>query len=520
MKKKRIYNIVPTSDPELNVRISGWLYEKKSSRLYGKLIDKEGREVDKKSHSIVIKPDDDLHTVENILAYRIHSSYIGRRNSRSADERPKVPELESNLEKAFQALKVENFSWADSTFRQYSSFFKRNFIPFFKRFEGEPEISLTVVDAFKAQLIEKTIRNRNHMGSLINAASLADAKLGFCSIIYDAVRIENPDLPDIHFPETIKRKRWSYEQIKALKLEVLLGLRQQVEELVYVNPRLALAIALMESGALRTAESVAVSSDEILWFADTAIVVVCYQITSKGKRTEILKTENSYRIVPLDSWGSMVVGRCLCQIAGDHQEFLIPSEVSKSVKSMLMKAGVSQDEEEGYRRHMDDQPELDSSGVPLGDLSAYVLRRSRASIWANYCGLQKCEIDNLLGHKVSARQKLKINNSEAINRIIIAYQRFDLNRLTAGEECVCYVELGGENKRYSIEPFQKYILKNDTEKSVHIIITCSPAEPGERIIMELPHKPLASNKFTEARKQLRREGTCIGGVSYGQSTKN
>lgn len=310
---------------------------------------------------------------------------------------------------AFDALESSpdpvSSDWSPEYTRKNLTYFKRNVLPILAA--NINDLTADTKEQLRQQITEKILKSGRSIGHEPTAIATAIKELGVADTIYQRMRDFDPALPEITL-RTVAGRRSKNEQMKSIPPAVRREFEGLVEALTAENPRLAMSIICMYDAGLRTAEAAAVWSDVILFTDIASSILVRYQVKN-GKRSKLLKTRNSYRLVPFSTWGHTMLARCIAILsaAPDDEAYWVCDTrlLSATVKSMLVKAGLTEDYLTAAERTMRDKPDYDEVGRPIYDVSAYILRRDWASRARNVCGYTSIEIDYSLGHDVKIPKK-------------------------------------------------------------------------------------------------------------------
>lgn len=298
-------------------------------------------------------------------------------------------------------------NWGPDTHDSWLTYFRRNILHNLE-VVGIENWMQQDTDDLRAKLLDEILASKKSYGYESVATETLRKNLAACDQIYRAMCARYPVLPSISFCDSAPPKAPKPEHIKSLLPKVRSSLVAQIEDLVCISPRLAIAAVAMYDCGLRTAEAAAVWRDVILAYDDCLAILVQYQVKD-GKRTRILKTENAYRQVPLSNWGTAMIRQCLSNLSStqDGEENLACDVrlLTRTLKGFLVKAGLTKKDFEEATQVMREKPDIDGLRRRVQDVNAYILRHDWASRARNICGLPSMVIDILLGHDVKIPAK-------------------------------------------------------------------------------------------------------------------
>lgn len=266
------------------------------------------------------------------------------------------------------------------------------------------------------------IKKSKHSRSVGNQAELAAstyADLAAADNIYQFMRNAYPDLglPAISLTLPNHRRIGARkEQQKSLPEAVRQELCRYIEAHLDQEPRFCYGLVLMLCGGLRTAEAAGTRPEKIEYEECYGVVKVHAQ-EKEGKIDKILKREDSYRSVVIGIWACTILHQCveeICKTAPDweHDEnasVCRAQDLSAWVYSRLRECGLSETFVTAARKNYEEDVYYDAGGQLGEDFSAYILRRDWASRARNICGYTSLEIDQQLGHKVTAPKSKRPN---------------------------------------------------------------------------------------------------------------
>lgn len=335
---------------------------------------------------------------------------------------------------AFNAVKnmetVNN--WGPRTTRSMVKWFERNFLTFLS------DIIASEMPFEKSIVVDHIISVESKNTDLdFNLPKNVRKYLRVTQIIYNCMRSVDSSLPIFIWHEGddivyTMEENCGYELMKYLRTNVHLSFREKVENEISVNPYIARAAAIQDSCGARTGEAAAIQSSEIIDYDTFLCIKICYQDDDSGGRTNVLKTPNSYRYVVMDEWGESVVRRCnnVIRDLDNSDEYRVKeSELSKWVKTMLVSAGLTPEEIEAWRSDMLLEVETPGRKVEK-DVTAYILRRNRCTMWDHICGYTSEELDAQMGHVYEKNRDW--TSSEVLQKLSRKAKLFNLGVETNG----------------------------------------------------------------------------------------
>lgn len=421
--------------------------------------------------------------------------------------------VDSRISSAFNLLEdsgVLEDEWAKSTIDKYISKFKKFIMPAISPPETFDELKRTELE----EKIEQSIKKNAKKGKKTNARKDTQVYLNAGETIYGFMQEIDPSLPDVQLKSSSYRlAALRREMPKHIPISVQIKFEEAVMDLIDVDPILARAIAVFHSGGLRNSEAASIIGRDLIFNTDYTIIDVSTQ-EIKGKRDSNLKTPASYRKVVLDVWGEFVVKKTT-EIIGKNEnvEFApITSErISKKIKELLLQCGISEEYIKIATLDMEQYPDYDDDGRPVTDVTAYILRRNRASIWANYCGLSTEAIDYMLGHKRYNNKDMGFDEKDPSSFAAIAEKIKFTNfheSFKRNNEAVLCVETFNETHLPSNPTIR---ILNDSNKKIKLKVWFQTKEPGDAIVFSGEGK-IVSIKTTSSRHSRRPHTTLVGHV--------
>lgn len=344
--------------------------------------------------------------------YNCICAEVARHERRAVEKKASPVDEEKSLFRiAFEEVESSGDTvgpnWSPDTHDSWLTYFRRNILPSLE-VVGIENWAQQDTDDLRVKLLDEILVSKKSYGYENVAAETLRKNLAACDQIYRSMCARYPVLPSISFCDSAPPKAPKPEHIKSLLPKVRSSLVAQIEDLVCISPRLAIAAVAMYDCGLRTAEAAAVWRDVILAYGDCLSILVQYQVKD-GKRTRILKTENAYRQVPLSNWGKTMISQCIANLSStqdDGENSVCDVRLlSRTLKVLLIKAGLTKSDFEEATQAMREKPDIDGLRRRVQDVNAYILRHDWSSRARNICGLPSMVIDILLGHDVKIPAK-------------------------------------------------------------------------------------------------------------------
>lgn len=291
-------------------------------------------------------------------------------------------------------------TWGEDYQRSKIINFRRHILP--RIIELGEDIAEFSVAELERELVEEVLKSGHSIGHEGTAAATVKKKLLVAATIYARMRDVDPTLPELNFIPPFGGRRAQLEQMKSLLPPVRDKLVDWIESYIDFDPRLAAAAAQMFDCGLRTAEASATHPEQLLRDNGTIVGIYVFFQEKNGERVPTLKSENSYRAVPVSEWGSTILSRCFDAMGSlEEKEPLCDSrKLSAMLRQVLKGCGVDEEYLLQAERDMRRVPDYDEKGNPCLDATAYVLRRDWATRARTLCGFTTEELDYCLGHAV------------------------------------------------------------------------------------------------------------------------
>lgn len=415
------------------------------------------------------------------------------------------------------------FGWAPGTCKTYFPDFTNNCLPFIlsemeKLNSNENLVTSEDMERYRQEIIEKYLKNPRGSGMRQEGERVANTRINASAHIYRELKIRIPSLPDVEFPDTAIIPGIIKEQIKVLDLNQLCRYIDIIDEylvvnigtrkissineikdyiktlevsnckeeinLIIENAKYARAIIVNFDCGLRRGEAAAITRHNIGKDNGEVIsIIVNSQIHgSDNKRSDILKTENGYREIPLTPWMSSRFKKA-CEIIGEEEEDSIPVQplkLNEKIKSALLQVGVESKKLDNIESALMINGEYDARNILNSDApSSHLLRRNLSNLLIHQSGVSENIVKDLMGHRTRSRstvsQKDYIGVSEAEE--IIGYN-LGLNN---GKIIEVDDGLGG---KIIVAGHPHVILKNTSEETKTVRIAIEPREPGSTVAVD------------------------------------
>lgn len=321
--------------------------------------------------------------------------------------------------------------------------FKRHILPRLLA-RGDDWKELDMVE-LEQELVEEVLQSGHSIGHNATATNTVRKKLSTGAAIYACMIAVDPSLPDIDIRPTYGGRRVLLEQLKNLPMPIRVRLAAWIVAIAEKNPRLAVAAALMFDCGLRTAEAAAVHASQLIEESGRIIGTYVFYQVKRGVRVSKLKTQSSYRCVPVSAWGADLLKECFCVIGelAAEEPLCDPRILSAELRLALKSCGVDDEYIAEAERTMQRVPDVDDDGKPILDASAYILRRDWATRARTRCGFTTDEIDFCLGHvrKGEKGQMADLKNPEEIKRLSAKLERFVVDPNRSAHPAVKPIEL-------------------------------------------------------------------------------
>ena len=492
-----MYKNIPTLNENIYVHITGYKPDDSGEyHLRGYAVDEKGVRVDgSKTKTKRAKSTQELTIIERRLVTAIVNDLPVKR-SKTREKTTELDESNAWVAAYFEVCDhAEELlsSWkSPETRKKLLAIFENQVLPFISAFETTvfTAADRAELENHMIQLSGSSAKSKGNNNTVLNTVR---GNLHAAQMILEAMRRVNPMLMAIDV-EPARVKKIVNEQKKSLTRTVRREFARKLRQLVKTEPRMVLGAVLMWCAGLRTAEAAAIIPDlDVEKRSETLTIVKVFWQSKNGIRSKILKTLNSYRIVPLDFWARTMIEACNARIMAtnpeDYQTMYDPKNLSKWVRRLLTDCGCGQDfwatAEEEERKNPGD----DSDGNVIYDISAYVLRRDAASTWRNICGLSNYDCDAMLGHadKRQKKQKLDYRIDSVLLAIADKLERFVRDSEISAHPGITPIMLY-HGLDFKTDPYEEMCFKNESGKPLSVRGSILAAEAGESVYIIADHK--------------------------------
>lgn len=509
---KKHQNIYDSNDPGIEIRITRNMQDKNGTvvvRGYaydkGNCLRVDNMPVVKRTAKNVLE----VPRVENIVRNLINQK-LGKRKSEASRSRTRRMTISNAITNAFHELVKSDDAvcgaWkSEKTLHNHLTYFENNILPIIAQFDDEA-FSEMHRQELESELFQQISKNGNSKGSQRQIQQTLNNNLAAGQTIYNRMREIKPCLPEIVLYHGRRTRNIPVEQAKSLSREVRQRFINNLEATLALDPEYVLRAVLMLDGGLRDAEACGVTPENIKRDGGNLYVQVVAQIQN-NEQTNVLKTEKSYRVVPLSFWGSYMIDKCLSllQEKSNAAADMIssPKKLSSRIKADLIKAGCDNDFFAAARKLMDCHPDLCIDGLVNMEVVSYVLRHDIASRLLNICAFSFDEIDAFLGHERKPGEKdnpVNFARSEDRKKVYPRLECFVYDPKISRNPEFCPIALVADSD-LEIAPYNHTVLINDTDIPISLrslyIRSCECNEP---IFVTLPAESYQKASQINSRK--------------------
>ena len=474
----RKYKNFPTTDPNIFVHITYSPQSDGRVRLTGYPCYTDGSvKVDgTKPARCTAFNEDCISATEQMLINKVMSKLntVKQIAQKPVSSKP-VSDVEATLQKinAQAEPSIYQPNWSKSTQDRAISHYLSSFFPFIISLDEDP-IPDSTIDAYLDESITRTMEHGRSSGRILTATNTARSALHQDLVIHKYLCDNYPELglPTIYYQLKYKEATKHIELYKSLPDHIHYAFTEKLESCVDSEPLYVFHAVLIFDGALRTSESCAVGPDELTDYNEYSVVTVLWQMKD-GNRTDELKSPAAYRLTVLSAWGRNMLYRCLdvMQAQGITDNYIYePSKLSRWIREKLLECGLK----EAHFTIASHMQKMEKDELPT-DITAYILRRNRASRWRNICGLSADSIDYLLGHVRHAASSKPLDYSlPDMQRDIAAFLERDAYH---SDDDTKVVALSGASDQHLV-PYQHVRIINDSDLPLQIRITGTANECG------------------------------------------
>lgn len=441
-----------------------------------------------KIHKCTAKSAADLDSARQRVYARVQQALAHRAHKASASQ-PAQPS-DAPMMRAYAQLQDTcdpiSSTWGTRTRNNHMTYFARNVLPVLSAHDDVWSAADT--EALRQSLIAGVLATRRGSGISTTVTASVDVHLVASDKIYQRMCAIDPALSPLSLIPAATGKRAKAEPCKSLPHHVRQALTRKISALVDSQPRLAMAAIAMYDCGLRTAEAAAVWTDVILHLDNVTCIYVGYQMRD-DVRSDILKSANSYRTVPMSTWGRTMLMRCLGNLPDtnpEHFAICAAAQLSTALRTMLIDCGLTDDYLQGVVAAMQQHPDY-VDGTASTDIQAYILRHDFSSRARNICGLTSVEIDCLLGHDIPLPQSLRddLRQSSKLEDIARRLERYVYDPTCSSHPgCVPYAI--GHGIDLDLTPYDKIHLRNESAEPVQVKLDVTAALSAEPITIIAP----------------------------------
>lgn len=451
----------------------------------------------------------------NEIARRVRdaTSKIARANKGKAA-------LQSAVAQAFYLLRDSDdpikHEWDTELRRKVLLRFEHRVLPLLDVYPDDELVDLDR-DRLRAEIEELVLKNPHSGEKRGNHRRTAQRYMAEAEVIYQRLRMIDPELPDIHFVVGRANTRGLPlpEQLRYLPEDVERRFLSRLKKGIKSSPKLVFGAVLMYDAGLRTGEAAAANHHDICERDSFSVVKVrCQEID--GKRDGRLKTEAAYRDVPLSHWAREMLKQCASAF-GDippdcSAALVLGAALSVWIKRTLTECGFTPKFWAAAEKEMDTEPD----DMFADDVTAYVLRRNAASRWLNTEAWTRDEIDACLGHEIegSKRQRLDLRLAENMAMLAAKRERHICDDALSRHPAIAPITLR-HGRDQKVIPFERADFINDADEPLLIQFSTEASELGEVISVTGP--PGSIRNWSEIHKVfMPKNRVVIGNVLKGE----
>ena len=475
---------MPTSIPGISAHISIH-----SKYLRGYLISSNGSPIiPKKSRRINVRYEAEIEQKAIVLTNRLTAQY--NKAHRNGDSRPSTAGTFTEAYNAIEDKNELNGNWAASTAEKTHAFCT-TVLKMMDKYGAE--ITNHDMRTIYDELLNRANCNKNSYKNDETVNNLIDT-LRRVNIILTKLEKLTLELPEVKFslPEKIRVQK--AEQIKAIREECRVELSLNLLEAVQSNP-MALACGIMYCGGARTGEAAAISFADINIWGRYATIYIEKRIDNAGKITDILKTDQAYRLIVLPYYFVCLYKLCAegLQAKGYSMDDIMCMRLvntslgtfSAYCRKQLESAGVTGSEFEGAYHLMEREPDI-VDGRRENDVTAYLLRRDWASRMMDCCDMSAEDVDYYIGHKKEGKRDKYHLDPQRIENTARVMERYVYLPELSYHPAYRAVEIRNDTD-IALDASRRYHLRSvDSPAKIHIEVQGTEAGPIEIFV---PHKP-------------------------------
>lgn len=480
----------PTTDPNVFVHIV-WADSEGKVKVTGYPRDQKGKRVNgvtsttRTSRNLEDR-EEVISRVRAIVEKKLNISYSTKKKTTKKAFSTLLNE-ETSMVKAFRLFQRSEpyvHGWCSSTLHNHMTYFENNILPYIQNMEDDEEFGEAELQELKQRLLEKAINNGNSDHRVETAMKRVEDHIAAGRRIYSELLYVDPTLPSLAMLKGERLSIVSKEQFKLIPFGVHRNFRKTLEELVSAEPYYVRGAVLMDMG-LRAGEAAAITQNEIKQMDEGVYILVIVQ-EKKGERSQVLKSDAAYRVVPCDEWAAYILDKCNAIIGEEPQNQtkapVIGSKLSAWTKSKLIESGCTEELLRAVQKDLGESCEYDDD-VQSIDISGHLLRRHRASVMYAVMGYSRDEIEVFMGHRndIPEAIKEKMLTPGYMKKMLQKNARYDLFG-----ELLCsspkYVPIEAEDgTSINIIPFEVFRIKDASNEPIEVTLNIAGMVVGEEI---------------------------------------
>ena len=495
------YNIPLQGNPGAEVHVIENKYDDGQYELHGIAVDAETKRHLPRAvyKDMTVRDPAQLDNARKTIVARVAASLhkstkrVAPRRKGGIEDAPKT-----KFDLAFDYLSMNNVpvpGWNDLTRTAALAWFRKHFLPLLNEdFCDDAINSITgpAISRWKAE--QRTlVANNNRRKTEVTVDTTMLRHYQQVAKIYSVMRQIDPSLPGLDPTEFGMRgtKSLELEQCKSIPECIRQRYWRRLEAEAEHNPRMAFCAIIQACGDTRTAEAAATNPSDVVFFGEWSVVKVLSQERNRKKEGR-LKTTNSYRLVTLPSWPTMILQTCIHNMGSVDSDTVLTTaeELSDWVVDILLQCGFTKELLDNVMRADSLFPDIENSlDMITYDLTGYIWRRDCISVHKNYNGFSSYELDSIIGHKKHqpnlAHNDLRL--VEELKALSYRMERYVYSTDPSLTRNPAYrpVEVDGDTC-LDIIPFRKTRLKNTSEQPLLLSLDMLAAEPGEPIYLHAP----------------------------------
>ena len=440
-----------------------------------------------------------LDKAKKTILHRVVETLPRARRGKSKPRNTTNELAQTRYDCAFQHLvdnNIQIYGWEISTRKQALSWFQRHFLPMLNEYCNDSDLTLITgptLQRWESSEKEAIMGKKNRKSEITVGTTMARHMQQVAKIFEVMLQID-PSLPELDpfVFDTRRHRALELEQCKSIPEPIRQRFWRLIEAAVESEPRMAFCVIIYACGGTRTAEAAGTLPDDIALY-DLFSVAAIMQQEAKQQRSNRLKTSNSYRLIPLPLWPTVLLRRCIHNmgpVSGD-EPLVTAEELSAWVQHSLEECGLSED----YIHDLMQADSLfsDATGMISFEFITYLLRRDRISVLRNYCAYATTEADRFMGHKTVklaqwAQEDLRL--VESLRAMAYKAERYVFSTDPTLTLNPAFAPIGlSPGTDLKSPPFSRSRFRNNAQVPLLITLDVEAYEPGEEIYLHLPAKP-------------------------------